>query len=85
VLKDYGVKISMDGRGRATDNIMIERLWRTVKYDDIYLKDYETVEQLTHGLGAFFDDYNNERPHSSLGGRTPAQIYFGASDVRKAA
>jgi len=85
VLKDNGVKISMDGRGRATDNIMIERLWRTVKYDDIYLKDYETVEQLIAGLKIFFDDYNNERPHSSLGGRTPAEIYFGTASIRMAA
>ncbi|GBE57859.1 integrase core domain protein [bacterium BMS3Abin01] len=85
VLKDHGVKISMDGRGRATDNIMIERLWRTVKYDDIYLRDYETVEQLTAGLREFFDDYNNERPHSSLGGKTPAQIYFDSSSLRQAA
>jgi len=85
VLKDHGVKICMDGRGRATDNIMIERLWRTVKYDDIYLKDYETVEQLTAGLREFFDDYNNERPHSSHGGKTPAQIYFGAAAYRQAA
>lgn len=85
VLKDHGVKISMDGRGRATDNIMIERLWRTVKYDDIYLKDYETVAQLTAGLREFFDDYNNERPHSSLGGKTPADVYFGAASLRQAA
>lgn len=85
VLKDRGVKISMDGRGRATDNIMIERLWRTVKYDDIYLKDYETVEQLVAGLRVFFDDYNNERPHSTHGGKTPAQIYFGSASLKAAA
>lgn len=85
VLKEHGVKISMDGKGRATDNIMIERLWRTVKYDDIYLKDYETVEQLIAGLRIFFDDYNNERPHSSHGGKTPAQIYFGTAAYRQAA
>ena len=75
----------MDGKGRATDNIMIERLWRTVKYDDIYLKDYETVEQLTAGLREFFDDYNNQRPHSSLGGKTPADVYFGVAAYRQAA
>jgi len=85
VLKDYKVKISMDGKGRATDNIMIERLWRTVKYDDIYLKDYETVEELIAGLRIFFDDYNNQRPHSSLGRRTPADVYFGAAAYRQAA
>ena len=85
VLKDHKVKISMDGKGRATDNIMIERLWRTVKYDDIYLKDYETVAQLTAGLREFFDDYNNERPHSSLGGKTPADVYLGVASYRQAA
>ena len=85
VLKDHKVKISMDGKGRATDNIMIERLWRTVKYDDIYLKDYETVEELIAGLRIFFDDYNYERPHSSHGGKTPAQIYFAAASLRVAA
>ena len=85
VLKDHGVKISMDGKGRATDNIMIERLWRTVKCDDIYLKDYETVEQLTRGLKIFFDYYNNERAHSSLDDRTPAEAYFGTASLRVAA
>ena len=77
VLNDHKIRISMDGRGRAMDNIMIERLWRTVKCDDIYLKEYETVEQLLAGLKNFFDYYNNERPHSSLGDRTPAEVYLG--------
>ncbi len=85
VLKDYKVKISMDGRGRATDNIMIERLWRTVKYEDIYLKEYETVEELIQDLSEYFDYYNNERTHSSLGRKTPAEIYFGTASVRMAA
>ena len=58
---------------------MIERLWRTVKCDDIYLKEYETTEELLAGLRTFFDYYNNERPHSSLGDRTPAEVYFGKS------
>ena len=85
VLKDHGVKISMDGKGRATDNIMIERLWRTVKCDDIYLKDYETVEDLIAGLRIFFDYYNNERAHSSLDDRTPAEAYFGTAVLTQAA
>ena len=85
VLKDHGIRISMDGKGRATDNIMIERLWRTVKCDDIYLKDYETVEQLIAGLRIFFDYYNNERAHSSLDDRTPAEAYFGVSALQEAA
>src|SRR5659263_687729 len=85
VLNDHKIRISMDGRGRAMDNIMIERLWRTVKYDDIYLKDYQTVEQLLAGLRIFFDYYNNERPHSSLDDRTPAEVYFGTSVPDEAA
>lgn len=85
MLKEHGVKISMDGKGRATDSIMIERLWRTVKYDDIYLKDYETVEQLLAGLRIFFDYYNNERAHSSLNDRTPAEVYFGVTALKEVA
>ena len=79
VLHDHKIRISMDGRGRAMDNIMIERLWRTVKYHHIYLRDYETTEQLLAGLREYFEYYNNERPHSSLNDRTPAEVYFGKS------
>lgn len=85
VLKENGIKISMDGKGRATDNIMIERLWRTLKYDDIYIKDYQTVEQLIQGLREFFRHYNEDRPHSSLGGKTPAMSYFGSDELKIAA
>jgi len=70
------VQISMDGRGRALDNIFIERLWRTVKYEDIYLKDYETVGALHAGLARYFHFYNEERPHQSLGYCTPAEVYM---------
>lgn len=76
ILHGYGVQISMDGVGRATDNIFIERLWRSLKYEDIYLKHYETVDELYDGLNSYFDFYNNYRPHDSLGKKTPAQIYF---------
>jgi putative transposase len=75
VLKDHRIRISMDGKGRAMDNIMVERLWRTVKYEDIYLKDYETVEQLIHGLRSYFTFYNSERPHQSFAGKTPMEVY----------
>lgn len=85
VLKRAGIKISMDGKGRAMDNIMVERLWRSLKYEDIYLKDYETVEQLVSGLRSYFDFYNNVRPHDSLGRRTPAEAYFGESQCIKEA
>ena len=74
-LEDRGVAISMDGRGRVFDNIFIERLWRTVKYEDIYLKDYETVPELRRGLGDYFTFYCYERPHQSLGDRTPWEVY----------
>jgi putative transposase len=69
------VQISMDGRGRALDNIFIERLWRTVKYEDIYLKDYDTVAALHMGLAHYFRFYNEVRPHQSLGYCTPAEVY----------
>lgn len=77
ILETAGIRISMDGRGRALDNIFVERLWRTVKYEDIYLKDYATVPTLITGLTHYFDFYNHERPHQSLGYCTPAQLYFG--------
>jgi putative transposase len=85
VLKDHKVKISMDGKGRVTDNIMVERLWRTVKYEDVYTKDYETVEDLIAGLRKYFDYYNNARSHQSLGDMTPAEKYWGAESLRRAA
>ncbi len=85
VLKKHSVRISMDGKGRATDNIMVERLWRTVKHEDIYLKDYETVEDLIAGLREYFDYYNQARSHQSLGDRTPAEVYFGTSALKQVA
>ncbi len=77
VLRDKGIRISMDGKGRAMDNIMIERLWRSLKYEEIYLKDYESVSELITALRAYFDFYNHERPHQGLGGVTPARVYHG--------
>ena len=85
VLKDAQVAISMDGKGRAMDNIMVERLWRSVKYEEIYLKDYASVAELVAGLRAYFAFYNDERPHQSLGGRTPGQVYHAAASVALAA
>lgn len=76
VLENAGVRISMDGRGRALDNVFVERLWRTVKYEDIYLKDYGTVPQLDAGLHAYFRFYNDERLHQSLDYCTPAEVHF---------
>lgn len=72
------IRVSMDGRGRFVDNIFVERLWRTVKYEDIYLKGYESVPALSAGLDDYFQLYNYERPHQSLGYRTPADVHFAA-------
>ena len=74
-LKTAGVQISMDGRGRALDNVFIERLWRTVKYEDIYLKEYESVDELYEGLTRYFEFYGTERSHQALGYRTPQEVY----------
>lgn len=77
-LEEEAVKISMDGRGRVFDNIFNERLWRTVKYEDVYLKDYRTVPQAKDGLKNYFGFYNVERLHEALDYKTPALIYAGA-------
>jgi putative transposase len=71
-LEAAGIRISMDGKGRALDNIFVERLWRSVKYEDVYLKGYETVPELLMGLTRYFEYYNDERPHQALGNATPA-------------
>ena len=71
-----GMRVSMDGKGRALDNVFVERLWRTVKYEEIYPKDYQSPAQSACGLGGYFGFYNFERPHQSLGGRTPAEVYL---------
>jgi putative transposase len=76
-LEQAKIRISMDGRGRAFDNIFVERLWRTVKYEDVYLKDYETPLGLEVGLTNYFFKYDYQRPHQSLQYRTPATVYFG--------
>lgn len=75
--ENKGVQISMDGRGRALDNIFTERLWRSVKYEEVYLKHYESVAEAKEGLGAYFQFYNNRRLHQALGYKTPAEVYFG--------
>jgi putative transposase len=76
-LETAEVRISMDGRGRVFDNIMIERLWRSVKYEEVYIKSYETVRDARDGLARYFCLYNTERLHEALGYRTPYEVYFG--------
>jgi putative transposase len=84
VLLERGIDISMDGRGRALDNVFVERLWRTVKQEDIYLKDYSTVAECKKGLERFFQKYNNIREHQSLAYNYPEEIYFGSIKLSKA-
>ena len=75
VLQEHGVKISMDGKGRYRDNIFVERLWRTVKYEEVYLKACTSASEARRELGAYFRFYNNQRPHQALGYRTPAEVF----------
>lgn len=77
LLTACGIKISMDGKGRALDNIFVERLWRSVKYEKMYLQEWDTVREVKRALVDYFRFYNYERPHQSLGGKTPASIYLG--------
>jgi putative transposase len=74
-LEEAGIAVSRDGRGRALDNVFVERLWRSVKYEDIYIKDYDQVPELEAGLTAYFQFYDEERPHQSLGYQTPGEVH----------
>ena len=85
VLANNGIRISMDGKGRAMDNIFIERLWRSVKYEEIYLHEYQNVKELIRALKMYFEFYNNERTHQSLDDGTPAESYWENPASRKAA
>ena len=76
LLKEHGIQISMDGKGRWVDNVFVERLWRSVKYEDVYLRAYETPTELRAGLARYFQFYNTRRRHSALDRRTPDAVYF---------
>ena len=80
MLLEQGIQISMDGKGRYLDNILVERLWRTIKYEEVYLRAYESVREARERIDAYMRFYNNERPHQALGYRTPAQTYNEALD-----
>jgi len=84
-LKEEGVRISMDGRGRWADNVFVERLWRSLKYEHVYLHAYESVGEARDKIGRYFEFYNARRPHSSLGAQTPDQVYFHRSPQALAA
>ena len=77
LLKAHEIKISMDGKGRALDNIFVERLWRSVKYECVYLRDWQSAREARSGLSDYFDFYNNERPHQRLDGKTPSSVHHG--------
>jgi putative transposase len=83
VLKEKGIQISMDGKGRCIDNVRIERLWRSVKYEDIFLRQYASVADLHAGLTRYFHYYNTQRPHQALGYQTPNLIYCTHSQLAK--
>jgi len=78
LLEQHGIRISMDGKGSYNDNLFIERLWRTVKYEEVYLKAYQDGSDARAGIGEYFRFYDNERPHQAHGYRTPAELYAGA-------
>ena len=75
MLLEAGVRISMDGKGRYTDNIFVERLWRSIKYEEVYLKAYQNGSEARAGVGAYLEFYNQERPHQALGYRTPEEVF----------
>jgi len=85
LLKDNGIRISMDGKGAWRDNVFVERLWRSVKYEEVYLHAYETVSDARAGIGRYFELYNRARPHSTLNGRPPNQVYYSSQPLTLAA
>jgi putative transposase len=85
VLADNGIAISMDGKGAWRDNVFVERLWRSVKYEEVYLKAYDSVGEARTSIGRYLDFYNRRRPHSSLDGTTPDRAYFEQLPIRMAA
>ena len=85
LLADNGIAISMDGKGAWRDNVFVERLWRSVKYEEVYLKAYDSVSEARSSIGRYLDFYNSRRPHSSLDGATPDQAYFPPLPIRLAA
>ncbi len=85
LLKEHGICISMDGKGAWRDNVFIERLWRSVKYEEVYLDAYDTVSDSRTGIDRYFNLYNRRRPHSSLKRKTPDQVYFSRQPLTLAA
>ena len=78
ILKKHDIKISMDGKGRASDNIAIERFWRTIKYEEIYLNEYKNIKSLNQAIEVYMNKYNSKRLHSAIGYKTPNEVYYQA-------
>ena len=85
MLIKHGIAISMDGKGAWRDNVFVERLWRSVKYEEVYLRAYDTASEARTSVGRYLDFYNRRRPHSSLDGNTPDHVYFTPLPLRMAA
>ena len=85
LLKSHDIRISMDGRGRWLDNVFIERLWRSIKHEEVYLKAYATASEARASINAYIEFYNRRRPHSSLDRMTPEQFYFKSLPMHQAA
>ncbi len=85
LIQGHGIRVSMDGKGRWVDNVFVERLWKSVKYEEVYLHAYDSVAQAREGLQRYFKFYNERRPHSSLDGKTPDSVYFDSLPLQQAA
>ena len=85
VLREHDIRISMDGKGRWVDNVFVERLWRSLKYEEVYLKAYDSIAQARRAIGQYLAFFNTERRHQSLGRRTPDAVYFESVGQRMAA
>jgi len=85
LLQGHGIQVSMDGKGRWVDNVLVERLWKSVKYEEVYLHAYDSVAEARQGLQRYFTFYNERRPHSSLDGKTPDSVYFDTLLIQQAA
>ena len=85
LIQGHGIQVSMDGKGRWVDNVLVERLWKSVKYEEVYLHAYDSVAQARQGLQSYFKFYNERRPHSSLDGKTPDSVYFDSLPIQQAA
>jgi putative transposase len=85
LIQGHGIQVSMDGKGRWVDNVFVERLWKSVKYEEVYLHAYDSVSQAREGLQRYLNFYNERRPHSSLDGKTPNSVYFNSLPIQQAA